>query len=200
MEEQTFNYYALLHYRTFNNNCLYKGAEPNKLFTTKDDQINIQPLWRMEQLAKYYGVNICDYDDQTSWEYYDEVMWQIDSKEEREKFREENLHLDTYDDYFEEVARVAAEIGAERAEIKCLIKSLMLKYRLNRIGNITEFPHEPFTKLYNRLVSSKDLEQILVAERLARHHIRELEMYIWCNTTDKKMQAGWVEREDEHDY
>ncbi|MFR9575892.1 MAG: hypothetical protein SNI54_01505 [Rikenellaceae bacterium] len=141
------------------------------------------------------GLWVLSYDDHTNWEYYDEVLWQIDSKEEREEFRRENLELDTYDDYFEELAAIAVEIGCERAEIKCLAKSLILKYRFNRVRDITDFPFDAFKKLYNRLISSKDLEQLRVAERLSRYHIKQLEQFLQSDVREKICRVDWVEED-----
>ncbi|MFR9539994.1 MAG: hypothetical protein SNI49_07535 [Rikenellaceae bacterium] len=183
--------YNEYHYKHYS-----KGDEFEKLLIVKNDKIIVQGMWRMQLLGELHsGLWVLSYDDHTNWEYYDEVLWQIDSKEEREEFRRENLELDTYDDYFEELAAIAVEIGCERAEIKCLAKSLILKYRFNRVRDITDFPFDAFKKLYNRLISSKDLEQLRVAERLSRYHIKQLEQFLQSDVREKICRVDWVEED-----
>lgn len=173
-----------------------KGDEFEKLFIVRDNKIIVQGMWRMQLLGELYSkLWVLSYDDNTNWEYYDEVLWQIDSEEEREEFRCENLELDTYDDYFEELAGIAAEVGCERAEIKCLAKSLILKYRFNRVRNIEDFPFEAFNKLYNRLISSKDLEQLRVAERLSRYHVKQLNEFLLGDVRKKICRVNWIEED-----
>ncbi len=185
--------YYQVNYTTFNENSPSNERSADNLISTKDGQIMVLPMWRMEMLGKYYGICIHEYDADINWEYYDEVIWQIDSAEEREKFRSENYKPDTYDDYFERLAEVAAEVGSLRAEIKCLVKSLILKYRSNRIKNISDFPHAAFTKLYNRLISSKNIEQLRVAERLSRYHIKKLQEFLQYDIREKIVRVNWIE-------
>ncbi len=194
--ENTFYYpYYQVNYRTFNGNCPYNEPVVNNLISTKDGKTIVQPMWRMEILGKHFGINIGEYEDNTNWEYYDEVMWQLDSKEARAEFHSENYDPDTFEDYFERLAEIAAWVGCERAEIKCLVKSLIMRYRFNKVRSITDFPFEAFNKLYNRLTSSKDLEQLRVAERLSRYHIKKLEKFLQHDVSDKIMRVDWVEEE-----
>lgn len=199
MEYEAFLYCQLdwpfkLIYNEYHHKHYSKGDEFEKLLTVKDDQVIVQGMWRMQLLGELHsGLWAVSYQDHTNWEYLDEVLWQFDSREEREEFRNENLNLDTYDIYFEELAAVAAEIGSERAEIKCLIKSLLLKYRCDRVRDIIEFPFVPFNKLYNRLVQSKDIEQLRVAERLSRYHIRRLEQFLRYDLEGKIRRAEWTD-------
>lgn len=194
--ENTFHYpYYQINYRTFNGNCPYNEPIANNLISTKDGKTIVQPMWRMEILGKHFGINIGEYEDNTNYEYYDEVMCQLNTREEREEFRNENYHTDRFDDYFERLAEIAAWVGCERAEIKCLVKSLINKYSFDKVREITDFPFEAFNKLYNRLISSKDIDQLRVAERISRYHIKELERFLRCDVGDKIMRVDWVEEE-----
>ncbi|MFI3239759.1 MAG: hypothetical protein R3Y22_04140 [Bacteroidales bacterium] len=195
MENTLYYPYYEVNYRTFNYNCPYTETRANNLISTKDGQIIVQPMWRMEILGKHFGINIGEYEDNTNYEYYDEVMCQLNTREEREEFRNENYHTDRFDDYFERLAEIAAWVGCERAEIKCLVKSLINKYSFDKVREITDFPFEAFNKLYNRLISSKDIDQLRVAERISRYHIKELERFLRCDVGDKIMRVDWVEEE-----
>ncbi len=165
-------------YKTFNDNIPTSEKQESRIMSVEDGKISLQPMWRMEMFGKYYGIDIYQYEDDTNYEYYDEVLWQLPTEQQRRKFRKENYHPDTFDDYYEDLALIAQEVGDERSEIKCLIKSLLNKYRLDTAGDFHEFPHKPFNKLYYRLTESKDIDQIRAAQRLARYHIDKLNCFL----------------------
>ncbi len=180
-------------YNEYHRKHYSKGDKFEKLLTVRGDEIIVQAMWRMQIIGELHSeLQVYTYNDPTNWEYYYEVLYQIDSMEDREKYDRENYRTDTYDDYFEKLADVAADIGCERAEIKCLVKSLLLKYRFNKFRNITDFPIEPFNKLYSRLIASKDIEQLRVAERLSRYHVGQLEKFLQNEVQDKIYRVSWV--------
>ncbi len=159
--------------RTFNENCPTEIDPQIKLLSTKDGEVIVQPMWRMELLAKFYGVNIYHYDDSRDQRYYDELLCCLGLKESRELADIEDIYPDNYELYFEHLAQVAAQVGAQRAEIKCLIKSLILKYY--KYKGLFRFPHKEFVKIYRRLIESDDSECLRVARRLSRLHVRVFE-------------------------
>ncbi len=173
--------YFPIDYRTFNDNRPNKEMDV-KLISTKYGEITTQPMWRMEILAKYYGINIYNYDNSDDQRYYEGMMCALNLKEECEVNREGDFYHDRYDQYFQHLAQIAAEVGDERAEIKCLIKSLIMKYRF--VDHITTFPHESFKQLYIRLTTSRDMDQLRVAERLSRHHAKELASFLKWSVKD----------------
>ncbi len=171
-------------YNKYHNKHYSKADEHEKLMVVKNGKIEVPGMWRMQLLGELLrGLKAHHYDDYTNWEYYHEVMWQIDSAEQRDEFRREHLNPDTYDRYFEDLAEVAAKIGCERAEIKCLIKAQILRY--NHVWDIEDFPNWDFSIIYQRLISSKDLEQLRAAERLSRYHIKQFEKFLNWKTKER---------------
>ncbi len=195
MEEKFYYPYCHINYRTFNENCPRTKPAADNLISSKDGQVFVRPMWRMEILGKYYGISIHEYDDNTNYELYDEKLCSCRNDEEEEECHSSYCYPDTFEYYFERLAEIAAYVGCERAEIKCLIKSLIIRYRFYKVKSIKHFPFEEFNQLYTRLTSSKDLEQLRVAERLSRYHAKQLEMFLCGDVQEKIRQVNWVEED-----
>lgn len=158
--------------RTYNNNCNFLKNRTNKLISTKDGEIAIQPLWRMELFGRAYGIDIEDYAYNKSWESYYELLWSSGSRVQRERFHKKHHKHGNYSLYFEELAKVAYEIGCERTEIKCLIKSLIIKFKEFRVHGL--IPYYEIDKLLVRLEKSGNKDLLRVADRLSRYFYDQL--------------------------
>lgn len=154
-----------------------------KLFTSKDGNLVVNTILQMELLGATYGIDAWLYRDDTNDELYDEMMWSCNNEEEMEACRSRYCKFDSYDDYFEELAEIAGSIGCERMKLKCLIKSLLLKYQ--RADKLLCFPYKEFDKLFFTLVESKNLDYLKVAEKLSRYHAERHSEYVSFGLLDE---------------
>ncbi len=122
----------------------------------------------MQLIGEFYGLSFFDYRDTTNWELYSEKYFQSSDDQEREEIDLNYLEPDSYDEYFYELSQVAAQIGCKTMELKCLAKSLMLKYR--RVKHIYELPLKEYHLLCVRLI---DEGYLRAARRLEWFHHRE---------------------------
>ncbi len=168
--------YCVHDLHTYNDNYPYDIEAPIKIISTKEDNLEVKTMLQMEMIAKSYGVNFLEYRDHTNYELLDEMTWMCNTREERDRFHCAYYDPSNYELYYEQLAIIAEEIGCERAQIKCMIKSLLHKYA--KVEYITQFPHREFNELYSRFIISKDIEQLRVAERLCRYHIQQYERFL----------------------
>ena len=107
-----------------------------RIIKVDSEGVHIPTLWQMQVIGKMHGINITDHESGYS-EYEHETG---------------RFTPDTLDQYFKELAYLAAWYGCETMELKCLTKALFWNYESAK--SVDTLPLDDFHKLYVRLYKS----------------------------------------------
>ena len=132
--EITYTHSMPLYFNKYHYKNYFGGSSAIKIVNVNSIGAHISTLWKMQAIGEMHGVNILEYDN----------SGYTDLDIERGNFTS-----DTLDEYFEELAHLAAWYGCEAMELKCLTKALFWKYELAESAD--SLPQRELQSLYVRL-------------------------------------------------
>lgn len=145
---------------------MLSGA-PVKIFSTKNQKLQVKTLFHAEIIAYDYGIDKAEYLSCDSYIPYNHNQWLAKTEDERSDLGCKYYNRDDLRFYYEDLAKLFKKLGCTEMYFKCAAKSLFLSYKGAQCQ--WQLPRWRYENLHKELLQDG---YISAAQKLRNFHFR----------------------------